>query len=62
VPGINWAKGLDPETGRPIVNEEMIAQSGGPEVSPIIPSLEGAIDWQPLAYDPNHPAHLLHVQ
>ena len=52
VPGITWAKGLDPETGRPIVNPDMIAESGGPEVGPIIPSLEGAIDWQPLSYDP----------
>ena len=23
VPGINWAKGLDPITGRPIVNPDM---------------------------------------
>ncbi|HSF15684.1 MAG TPA: PQQ-dependent dehydrogenase, methanol/ethanol family [Vicinamibacteria bacterium] len=52
VPGINWAFGLDPETGRPDVNPDMVAQSGGPEVGPIIPSLEGAIDWQPLAYNP----------
>ncbi len=52
VPGITWAKGLDPETGRPIVNPEMIGESGGPEVGPIVPSLEGAIDWQPLAYNP----------
>jgi len=52
VPGINWAKGIDPVTGRPNVNPDFIAQSGGPEVAPIIPSLEGAIDWQPLAYDP----------
>ena len=52
VPGITWAEGLDAETGRPIVNPEMIAESGGPEVGPIIPSLEGAIDWQPLAYNP----------
>ena len=52
VPGINWAHGLDPRTGRPQVNPEMIAQSGGPEVGPIIPSLEGAIDWQPLAFNP----------
>ena len=51
VPGITWAKGLDPATGRPIVNPDMIAESGGPEVGPIIPSLEGAIDWQPLSYD-----------
>lgn len=51
VPNINWAFGLDPETGRPDVNPDMIAESGGPEVGPIIPSLEGAIDWQPLAYN-----------
>ena len=53
VPGINWAFGLDSETGRPQVNPDMVAQSGGPEVGPIIPSLEGAIDWQPLAYNPD---------
>jgi alcohol dehydrogenase (cytochrome c) len=53
VPGINWASGLDPETGRPNVNPQMIAESGGPEIAPIVPSLEGAIDWQPLAYNPD---------
>ena len=53
VPGINWAFGLDPETGRPEINPDMVAQSGGPEVGPIIPSLEGAIDWQPLAFNPD---------
>ena len=51
VPGINWTLGLDPRTGRPKVNPDMVAESGGPEVGPIIPSLEGAIDWQPLAYN-----------
>jgi alcohol dehydrogenase (cytochrome c) len=53
VPGINWAFGLDPATGRPKVNPEMVAQTGGPEVGPVIPSLEGGIDWQPLAYNPD---------
>jgi len=53
VPGINWAFGLDPVTGRPDVNMDMVAKSGGSEVGPIIPSLEGAIDWQPLAYNPD---------
>jgi alcohol dehydrogenase (cytochrome c) len=53
VPNINWAFGLDPETGRPQVNPDMLADSGGPEVGPIIPSLEGSIDWQPLAYNPD---------
>ena len=50
-PGINWTLGLDPETGRPTPNPDMIAETGGPEVGPIIPSLEGAIDWQPLSFD-----------
>jgi alcohol dehydrogenase (cytochrome c) len=58
VPDINWAFGLDPVTGRPNVNPDMVAVSGGPEVGPIIPSLEGSIDWQPLAYDPD--AHTLY--
>jgi alcohol dehydrogenase (cytochrome c) len=53
VPGITWAFGLDPETGRPKVNPAMIAETGGPEVGPIIPSLEGSIDWQPLAFNPD---------
>ncbi len=52
VPGINWTLGLDPRTGRPKVNPDMVAKSGGPEVGPIIPSLEGAIDWQPLSFNP----------
>jgi hypothetical protein len=38
----------------------MIAQSGA-EIAPIIPSLEGAIDRQPLAFtDAAH--HVLHVE
>jgi alcohol dehydrogenase (cytochrome c) len=53
VPGINWTTGLDPTTGRPAVNPDMLPVSGGPEVGPVIPSLEGGIDWQPLAYDPD---------
>ncbi len=52
VPGITWAFGLDPDSGRPNVNPDMVAESGGPEVGPIIPSLEGATDWQPPSYNP----------
>ena len=29
-----------------------LVSPGGPEVGPIIPSLEGSIDWQPLAFNP----------
>jgi len=52
VEGINWAKGLDPKTCKPIVNEEMKPKTGGAAVEPIIPGLEGGTNWFPPAYDP----------
>jgi alcohol dehydrogenase (cytochrome c) len=52
VEGINWATGIDPETGRPAVNEAMKPKFGGPPVQPIIPGLEGGTNWFPPAYDP----------
>jgi alcohol dehydrogenase (cytochrome c) len=52
VAGINWASGIDPETGRPQVNEAMKPKFGGPAVQPIIPGLEGGTNWFPPAYDP----------
>jgi alcohol dehydrogenase (cytochrome c) len=52
VEGINWAKGLDPKTCKPLVNEEMKPKTGGAAVEPIIPGLEGGTNWFPPAYDP----------
>ncbi|MEZ5590615.1 MAG: PQQ-dependent dehydrogenase, methanol/ethanol family [Gammaproteobacteria bacterium] len=52
VPGINWTTGLDPQTGRPAVNEDMRPLSGGKTVEPIIPGLEGGTNWFPIAYNP----------
>ena len=52
VAGINWASAIDPETGRPQVNEAMKPKFGGPAVQPIIPGLEGGTNWFPPAYDP----------
>jgi alcohol dehydrogenase (cytochrome c) len=52
IPGINWAKGLDPETGRPMVDETMRPKSGGPKIEPIVPGLEGGTNWFPIAANP----------
>jgi alcohol dehydrogenase (cytochrome c) len=52
VEGINWASGLDPKTGKPMVNESMKPKRGGGTVEPIVPGLEGGTNWFPPAYDP----------
>lgn len=51
--GINWTTGLDPETGRPTVNEAMRPHPGGPKVENIVPGLEGGTNWFPMAYNPD---------
>jgi len=53
VEGINWTHGLDPQSGRPRVNEAMRPQSGGKTVEPIVPGLEGGTNWFPMAYNPD---------
>ncbi len=54
VEGINWAKGLDPVTGRPEVVEAMKPKQGAGKVEPIVPGLEGGTNWFPPAYDPEN--------
>jgi quinohemoprotein ethanol dehydrogenase len=46
---VNWAKGIDPKTGRPIVNPE--ARYGREPVS-IFPSAGGAHNWSPMSFNP----------
>lgn len=53
VEGINWTSGLDPATGRPIVNEKMRPLADGKPVLPIIPGLEGGTNWFPMAFNPD---------
>lgn len=53
IEGINWTTGLDPQTGRPNVNEAMRPISGGKTVEPIVPGLEGGTNWFPVAYNPD---------
>jgi PQQ-dependent dehydrogenase (methanol/ethanol family) len=49
VDGIDWATGLDPETGRPIESPTAYTGTEGFLVSP---DPEGAHNWQPIAFDP----------
>jgi quinohemoprotein ethanol dehydrogenase len=46
---INWAKGIDKETGRPIENPEV---RYGKEPVLVSPSAGGAHNWNPMAYSP----------
>ncbi len=48
---VNWAKGIDMQTGRPIENiEARIDKTGKPSV--VLPGPGGAHNWQPMAYSP----------
>ena len=48
---VNWAKGLDPKTGRPDVNPKArYEQTGKPFVS--VPGAGGAHSWQSMSYSP----------
>ncbi|MBH0111874.1 PQQ-dependent dehydrogenase, methanol/ethanol family [Novosphingobium sp. YJ-S2-02] len=48
---LNWAKGLDPETGRPdIVPAARYSENG--EAFMGMPSPAGGHSWQPMSYDP----------
>lgn len=46
---VNWAKGIDPKTGRPIVNPE--ARYGREPIT-IFPSAGGAHNWSPMSFNP----------
>jgi quinohemoprotein ethanol dehydrogenase len=48
---VNWAKGVDPATGRPIENPEArYDKTGKPFIG--TPGALGAHSWHPMAYDP----------
>jgi quinohemoprotein ethanol dehydrogenase len=46
---VNWAKGIDPKTGRPIVNDEAFY---GTDAILIQPGGGGAHNWSPMAFNP----------
>lgn len=48
---VNWATGVDPETGRPTINPDArYEKTGKPFVS--LPGAVGAHSWQPQSYSP----------
>jgi len=46
---VSWARGLDPKTGRPLVDASA-GYDHGPAL--VFPSESGAHAWQPMAFDP----------
>ncbi|QUL37584.1 PQQ-dependent dehydrogenase, methanol/ethanol family [Erythrobacter sp. JK5] len=48
---VNWASGIDPETGRPIENPEArVDKTGQPAL--VTPGALGGHNWHPMAYHP----------
>jgi PQQ-dependent dehydrogenase (methanol/ethanol family) len=49
---VNWAKGIDQETGRPIVNPESHYDHNNETIS-ISPGPGGAHNWSPMSFNPS---------
>jgi len=58
---VNWATGLDPVTGRPIENPEARFDRTGKAVF-VMPSAQGAHNWQPMAWDPRQQVMFIPAQ
>jgi len=48
---VNWATGIDPETGRPLINPEVRYDETGKEAF-VQPGGQGAHAWHPPSFDP----------
>jgi quinohemoprotein ethanol dehydrogenase len=48
---VNWTRGIDPKTRRPLLDPHSDYDHGP---SLVFPSEAGAHSWQPMAYDPEH--------
>jgi quinohemoprotein ethanol dehydrogenase len=46
---VTWAKGIDPKSGRPIINPEVMY---GKDPVPVSPGGGGAHNWSPMSYSP----------
>jgi quinohemoprotein ethanol dehydrogenase len=46
---VSWAKGIDPKTGRPIINPEVMY---GKDPMPVSPGGGGAHNWSPMSFNP----------
>src|SRR4029077_14148479 len=48
---VTWAKGIDQETGRPIINPEAHYDNGGGTVT-VQPGAGGGHNWSPMSFNP----------
>jgi PQQ-dependent dehydrogenase (methanol/ethanol family) len=49
---VTWARGIDPESGRPLVNPGAHYDNGGGTVT-VQPGAGGGHNWSPMSYNPN---------
>ncbi|MCP5166976.1 MAG: PQQ-dependent dehydrogenase, methanol/ethanol family [Pseudomonadales bacterium] len=49
---VTWAKGINPETGRPIVDVEAADYWTNDEPKTVFPGSQGAHNWPPMSYNP----------
>ena len=57
---VNWTKGIDPKTGKPIPNPDAADWARGPKI--IFPGTPGARNWHPASYDPQTGLYYAPVQ
>jgi quinohemoprotein ethanol dehydrogenase len=50
---VTWAKGIDPKTGRPIVDAGVADYWTEGEPKIVMPGSQGAHNWPPMSYNPN---------
>ena len=46
---VSWARGLDPKTGRPIINREAYYKF---DAIPLTPGVGGGHNWSPMSFNP----------
>ncbi len=49
---VTWATGIDPETGRPILDREVADYWSDNEPKTVFPGSQGAHNWPPMSYNP----------
>lgn len=50
---VNWAKGLNPKTGRPIIDESTSRYDDG-KLKLVTPGIYGGHSWHPMSFDPKN--------
>jgi quinohemoprotein ethanol dehydrogenase len=56
----NWTDGIDPETGRPAMRDDLADYSTGPKI--VYPATPGARNWHPASFNPGTGLYYAAVQ